>query len=102
MSVNAEFNDSNEEVRITITEHFDLSSHKEFGQVIKSAKGKEAYKYTIDLSTVKDMDSSALGMLLLLRDVLGGGKSNIDIIKCQEDVKEILATANFRTFFNIS
>ena len=45
------------------------------------------------------MDSSALGMLLLLREHAGGDRASIKIVHCQPEVKKILTIANFHPLF---
>jgi anti-anti-sigma factor len=55
----------------------------------------------VDLRDATYLDSSALGMLLLLRDHAGGDGSNIHIINCNPDVKKILAISNFEQLFDI-
>jgi anti-anti-sigma regulatory factor len=47
------------------------------------------------------LDSSALGMLLLLRDHAGGDSANVQITKCNQDVKKILTISNFEQLFKI-
>jgi len=102
MAVNIEYNETSKEVRVVVTDKFDLSLHKAFGEVINSAKTRGSCKYIIDMGGVNYMDSSALGMLLLLRDSVGRDSSNIDIVKCQASVKDIFSIANFSKLFNIS
>ena len=47
------------------------------------------------------LDSSALGMLLLLRDHAGGDNAKIKIINCNSDVRKILSISNFEQLFTI-
>lgn len=102
MSLSADYNETSRVVRVTISDQFDLSLHQEFGNIIKAAKERGDCRYIIDMGAVKYMDSSALGMLLLLRDSVGRDKSNIEIIRCQSSVKDIFSIANFSKLFNIS
>jgi len=53
------------------------------------------------LDSTEYLDSSALGMLLLLREHAGGESSNIRISKASPEVKKILEVANFEKLFNI-
>ena len=53
------------------------------------------------MSDTTYLDSSALGMLLLLRDHAGGDLSSIKIINCNEDVRKILVISNFGRLFTI-
>ncbi|MEB0155953.1 STAS domain-containing protein, partial [Pseudomonas sp. CCC3.2] len=48
------------------------------------------------------LDSSALGMLLLLRDHAGGENSKISLINCNKDVGTILTISNFSKLFKIA
>ena len=47
------------------------------------------------------LDSSALGMLLLLRDFAGGDDGKVEITNCNADVRKILAISNFEQLFTI-
>ena len=58
-------------------------------------------KYTVDLAGTDYLDSSALGMLLLLREHAGGEGAAIQIINASPDVKKILDVANFGKLFDI-
>jgi len=102
MAIEIEFNETSKEVKVIVTDKFDLSLHKAFGEVIQAAKQRGGCKYVIDMAGVDYMDSSALGMLLLLRDSVGRESANIDIVHCQSGVKDIFAIANFSKLFNIS
>ncbi|MNR56929.1 hypothetical protein D3C85_1776040 [compost metagenome] len=56
----------------------------------------------VDLKDATYLDSSALGMLLLLRDHAGGDRSDIRLINSSSDVTKILAISNFDKLFDIS
>ena len=62
---------------------------------------KAPERYVVDMSFTTYLDSSALGMLLLLRDHAGGDHANIRIVHCNEDVKKILSISNFGQLFDI-
>jgi anti-anti-sigma factor len=47
------------------------------------------------------IDSSALGMLLLLREHAGNDKADITISGCKDEIRKILSIANFERLFNI-
>jgi anti-anti-sigma factor len=55
----------------------------------------------VDLKDATYLDSSALGMLLLLRDHAGGDSSQVKIVNCNADVKKILSISNFEQLFTI-
>jgi anti-anti-sigma factor len=83
---------------IDISGRFDFSVHQEFRQVYEQDPGGPT-QYIIDLRQTEYMDSSALGMLLLLREHAGGERAHIKIMHCQPEVKKILTIANFQHLF---
>jgi anti-anti-sigma factor len=54
------------------------------------------------LSATDYLDSSALGMLLILRDKVSGNKDLVVLKGAAADVKKILQIANFDKLFTIS
>ena len=99
MAVTASTNGS--EITIKVSGRFDFSSHQEFRQIYEGASA-DVKSYVVDMSEATYLDSSALGMLLLLRDHAGGDNSDIKIVQCNEDVKKILTISNFGQLFEIS
>ena len=88
-------------ITIKVSGRFDFSSHQEFRQIYESVP-TEVTKYSVDMSEATYLDSSALGMLLLMRDHAGGDNAQIEIVNCNEDVKKILTISNFGQLFTIS
>jgi HptB-dependent secretion and biofilm anti anti-sigma factor len=86
---------------IKVEGRFDFSSHQEFRQAYETAPSAIT-AYEINMSQASYLDSSALGMLLLLRDYAGGDGANIKISGCNADVKKILTISNFGQLFEIS
>ena len=75
---------------------FDFSTHQEF----KSAyEGRNSERFCVDLRNATYIDSSALGMLLLLRD--HAGESPVSIVNCNPVVRKILTISNFEQLFDI-
>ena len=85
-------------VTIDISGRFDFSMHQEFRGVYEQDQGGTT-QYIVNLRQAEYMDSSALGMLLLLREHAGGDQANIQIVHCQPEVKKILTIANFHHLF---
>lgn len=56
----------------------------------------------VDLSATEYLDSSALGMLLVLRDKFAADKNQIVISGARAEVKKILSIANFDKLFTLS
>jgi anti-anti-sigma factor len=88
-------------VTISIGGRFDFSSHKEFRDTYSSSDGATSI-YIVDMSGTDYIDSSALGMLLLLREHAGSDQSKITIKNPGKDVKEILMVSNFDKLFTLA
>ncbi len=100
MSINAEVSNDGETLVITVSGRFDFSAHKDFRDSYESVESPLS-KYTIDMREAHYLDSSALGMLLLLRDHAGGDKAAVEIVNCNSDVRKILSISNFEQLFTI-
>lgn len=85
---------------IKIQGRFDFSAHQEFRDAYEKVN-EEPKAYVVDMKETTYLDSSALGMLLLLRDHAGGDNSAIEIVNCNPDVKKILTISNFEQLFTI-
>ncbi len=88
------------ELIISIQGRFDFSAHQDFRNSYESLAAAPT-SYRVDMNETTYLDSSALGMLLLLRDHAGGNKANISIVNCSADVKKILTISNFEQLFTI-
>lgn len=87
-------------LEIRIDGRFDFTAHRDFRNSYRnSGAGTE---YVVNLSGVEYLDSSALGMLLLLREYAGGDKARITLTNCQETVIKILKIANFDRLFSMA
>lgn len=84
---------------IQVSGKFDFSIHNEFRQATKEAEAN-AKSIVVDLSNTDYLDSSALGMLLVLRDKAPG--NNVRIVGARTDVKKILEIANFDKLFAVA
>jgi len=86
-------------VRIKTEERFDYAAHTEFRNTYRDVSPN--YEYIIDMSETSYMDSSALGMMLLLREHAGSEHSNISVIGASPEIKKILEISNFDKLFKI-
>ncbi len=93
MSVSAQSLSNGKTMRIQISDRFDFNIHKELRNVYKD--NASDCNYIIDLKDASYMDSSALGMLLQLREHAGGNKDAVTISNADSNIKEILRIANF-------
>lgn len=101
MSVTSNISSDGSELMIGIKGRFDFRVYDAFRNVYSDLNGA-VKKYVIDLKEAEYMDSSALGMLLLLREHAGGDIANITIVGTQPDVKNVLDIANFDKLFSIN
>ncbi|WP_426204945.1 STAS domain-containing protein [Pseudomonas sp. TWP3-1] len=101
MSVVTEVSADGQELTISVKGRFDFGRHQEFRESYERLN-KKPESIVVDLKEATYLDSSALGMLLLLRDHAGGESSNVRVINSNSDVRKILAISNFDKLFNIS
>ncbi|MBU1283752.1 STAS domain-containing protein [Pseudomonas sp. NPDC079086] len=90
-----------QELTILIQGRFDFGAHQEFRNAYERVNSTPQ-RYVVDLKETTYLDSSALGMLLLLRDHAGGDSAQIRLLNCNPDVRKILAISNFEQLFNIA
>lgn len=100
MAITSTVSADGNQVTIFIQGRFDFSSHQEFRAAYEKLPTTPT-QFRVDLQGTSYLDSSALGMLLLLRDFAGGDKASIEIVNCSSDVKKILTISNFEQLFTI-
>ncbi len=83
---------------IKVSGQFNFSCYKQFTDAVA---GSSAPRYVVDLSGADYMDSSALGMLLLLRDKVGQDVSRVQIVSGAGQPHEVLKLANFHRLFSV-
>jgi HptB-dependent secretion and biofilm anti anti-sigma factor len=100
MSITTSKPDDGKDLIIKVGGKFDFSLHNEFR---KSYKDETVTgEYHVDLSDTEYLDSSALGMLLLLKEHAESVSSSVKIINAGSDIKEILVIASFDKLFTIA
>lgn len=78
-------------------ERFDFSIHRDFHEACLG--DRVARSYIVDLGEVTRMDSSALGMLLLLREHAGADRAEIRIVNADSGLRNTLRVAGFDKLF---
>jgi anti-anti-sigma factor len=86
---------------IQLQGRFDFNAHREFREVVDSALGSAEREIQVDLGGVDYLDSSALGMLLMLRDKAKAASREVSLARCTGAVKQVLDIANFGKLFRI-
>lgn len=86
---------------IRLEGRFDFNSHRDFRDAIDAVLESAALMIAVDFAGVEYLDSSALGMLLMLRDGAKGAAREVTLVNCRGAVKQILDIANFGKLFVI-
>ena len=87
---------------IKLDGRFDFNTHREFRSAYEPLVVDPSVRSVVDFSGVDYLDSSALGMLLMLRDKLGGANKEVALVGVRGNVKQVLDIANFAKLFQIS
>ena len=88
--------------RVSLNGRFDFNSHREFrGSYDALVNDAEVTEIEVDLGGVDYLDSSALGMLLLLKERASAAHKGIALSNCRGMVAQVLEVANFNKLFNI-
>lgn len=88
---------------VNLVGRFDFNTHREFRGAYEPLVTDETVRSVIvDFSGVDYLDSSALGILLMLRDKLGGAGKEVALTGVAGNVKQVLGIANFGKLFQIS
>lgn len=100
MTISSSSSADGKELTIKVQGRFDFSALQNFRNAYETLE-KPVERYVIDLRESDYLDSSALGMLLALRDYAGGDSADIKIVNCKPDVKKILVITKLDELFNI-
>ena len=82
-------------VIIALNGNFDFNYYKEFRNAYKHIPEPHKKTFVVDFSRVNYIDSSALGMLLMLREHLGADSSRLILKQPLNEVLDILRISNF-------
>ena len=100
MAINSKRSDDQQKIEITITGSFDFSMQSEFRSAYRS-NTKLNSEFRVNLQGTEYMDSSALGMLLLLREHAETYKGQVVLESLSPEIKQILTNAKFDRLFTI-
>lgn len=87
-------------LEITIEGRFDFSASQAFLAAYEE-KTPKPERYVIHLARADYLDSSALGMLLTLREYAGAEEADITLSQVQPDVKKLLVVTKLDELFTI-
>lgn len=100
MAIISNLSNDGRELTITVQGRFDFSMLQNFRSTYEKIVPKPS-KYVIDLKDSEYLDSSALGMLLALRDYAGGDNAVITVSNCNPDIKKILVITKLDELFTV-
>ncbi|MBI5918113.1 MAG: STAS domain-containing protein [Nitrosomonadales bacterium] len=87
---------------IEVRGRFDFSTHRNFREMYEHIlQNPQIASIDVNLAGVDYMDSSALGMLLMLRERAQAAKKEVVLCKPNSTVAQILDIANFPKLFTI-
>lgn len=101
MSIITTLSDDSSSVTLKINGRFDFSLHNEFRKSYKDLDLTDG-EYVVDLTSTDYLDSSALGMLLLLKEHAESQSASVRLENFNDDIKEILTIASFDKLFLLS
>lgn len=99
MSILKNKSDDGKTLTIFLPEKFDFQLHRDFRDSYEPEK--EIKTTILDMHKTSYMDSSALGMLLQLKEHADKNKSNLSIKNVSKNIMEIMQIAHFDKIFTI-
>jgi anti-anti-sigma factor len=88
---------------LKLSGRFDFHSHRDFRAAYETALEDAAVRQiVINFQDVDFLDSSALGMLLLLREKAETAGKTVALVSLQGMVKQVLEIANFGKLFSVN
>ncbi len=100
MALETRLDATSKTLTVIISGRFDFGIHQEFRKATELAESGVS-SIIVDMGRVDYLDSSALGMLLVLRDKVGESKSAVRIKNAKPEVRKILEIANFNKLFTL-
>lgn len=100
MAVTTQASDDEKTITIKVEGRFDFTHQREFREAYRN-HNTPGLTFNVEMSGTEYMDSSALGMLLLLKEHADNCKGKVILTKPSEAIKKILDMANFSQQFEI-
>jgi len=100
MAVTVTKSEDGKTITIKLPGEFDFRSHRDFRETHRDADANA--QYILDFSSTEHIDSSALGMLLLMREGLGNDDAHVKLVNCRPNIKKLLEMASFHQLFEVA
>ena len=89
-------------ISISLDEKFDFSSVSEFRKIYESVEKVAKKEVVIDFKNTRYIDSSALGMLINVRNYFSKMDTKVRLCNTNDQIKKIFSISKFETKFDIS
>ncbi len=96
--IDTSFDRGTNTLTIKVSGRFDFGVHQAFRKAIEQVSNTVRI-VIVDLQSTDYMDSSALGMLLVLRDKINSNQQSVRLNNPKPEVRKILEIANFDRLF---
>jgi anti-anti-sigma factor len=94
---------NNERAVVKLTGRFDFSAHRDFRESCNTClDAGQIREIEVNLGEVNYLDSSALGMLLMLKERADATGKRVLLSDCRSTVRQVLDIANFGQIFSIA
>ncbi len=100
MTIDTNYDSGTSTLTIKVSGRFDFGVHQGFRKAIEQIPATMR-TVIVDLQFTEYMDSSALGMLLVLRDKVSNAQQSVRLLNPKPDVRKILEIANFDKLFSL-
>ena len=100
-TISTQISDDEMDVTIHVAGRFDFSVQREFRDAYRKHEGGRA-TFHVNLSGAEYMDSSAMGMLLMLQKHVDGDRSRVVIENASPAIAKVLQIANFDKLFKVA
>lgn len=97
----ASVSNNDNKTTIVLQGRFDFNAHREFREAVDEAMPEDSREIRVDLGGVDYLDSSALGMLLMLRDKARSVSKEVVLVNARGAPKQVLDIANFGKLFHL-
>lgn len=89
-----------DQVTIYVEGMFDINLYDAFNNAYKTYLD-QAKRFVIDFRHASNIDSAALGLMLLLRQKAGADEADVSIVNANDSIMKVLNIAQFSQLFHI-
>ena len=94
-------NQANDVLDVRLGARLTFSDHEDFGDVLTQIEETDVKRIIFDFAETDFIDSSALGMLLIAKDVASDRGAAITLRKANADIRRLFELGSFAEYFEI-